>query len=396
VTPAGSGGTGGSGGSGGSQVPDTTACTTLLNKILADQQAVSAAQATVSADETALTAAVNNLAAQAQSGSGSTGASNGSGLSGGTGKSGTGSGGSSNSFSGSGRTSGGGGTVTAEQLVVDQATVDADTANAIVAAEALNQAKLVSPLAGTVAAINVSPGSTASTSSTAVTVIGPGNDQVSTTITDLQLKDVHIGSSASVTPDGRNAPVHGTVTAIGLLPVSSTSSSSSSSSSSRAGSNSSGSGSSSSSSSTSSSATYPVTISLDTAGLYSGSGADVSIVVNTVSNVLTVPTSALTSLGALHTVTVQSGGKARRQVVGIGASDPIHTQITSGLTEGERVALAQLNLPVPSSGSNTNLARLAGGGGFGGGGFNRAVAGGTGRAGRAGTSGVTVVPKAGG
>jgi multidrug efflux pump subunit AcrA (membrane-fusion protein) len=275
--------------------------------------------------------------------------------------------------------------VTAEQLVVDQATVDADTANAIVAAEALNQATIVSPLAGTVAAINVSPGTTASSSSTAVTVIGPGNDQVSTTITDLQLKEVHIGSDVSVIPDGSNTPVHGTVTAIGLLPVSSTSSSSSSSSS-RTGSNSTSS-SSSSSSSTSSSATYPVTISLDIGGLYSGSGADVSIVVKKLSNVLAVPTSAVTSLGTLHTVTVQSGGKAKRQLVVVGASDPSYTQITSGVTSGEHVALAQVNLPVPSSGSNTNLARLAGGGGVGRGAFTRT---GTGAGtGRTGTTGAT-------
>ncbi len=303
---------GGSGGSGGGHVPDTTACTDLLNKILADQQAVTAAQTTVSNDEMALTSAVNALAAQAKSGSGSSGGSTGSGSSGGssTSRSGTGSfgnPGSSSSFSGSGRTSsGGGGTaVTAEQLVVDQATVDADAANAIVAAEALNQATLVSPLAGTVAAINISPGTSAGASSTAITVIGPGADQVSTTITDLQLKEVHLGSDATVIPDGSTTSVHGTVTAIGLLPVSSTTSSSSS---------------------TSSSATYPVTISLDTSGLYSGSGADVSIVVKKLSHVLAVPTSAVTSLGALHTVTVQSGGQAKRQIVVVGAADPSHTQ----------------------------------------------------------------------
>jgi HlyD family secretion protein len=358
----------------GAQVPDTTACTDLLNKILADQQAVTAAQTTVSNDETALTTAVNTLAAQAKTGSGPTSGSNGGSS---TSRSDSGSTGSSNSFSGTGRTSSGGGgggtTVTAEQLVVDQATVDADAANAIVAAEALNQATLVSPLSGTVAAINISPGTTASASTTAITVIGPGADQVSTTITDLQLKEVHLGSDASVIPDGSTTPVHGTVTAIGLLPVSSTSSSSSSRTS--------------SSSSTSSSATYPVTISLDTSGLYSGSGADVSIVVKKLSNVLAVPTSAVTGLGALHTVMVQSGGKAKRQIVVVGASDASYTQITSGLTSGERVALAQVNLPVPSSGSTTNLARLAGGGGVGRGTFTRGGAGGTGTTGATRTGG---------
>ena len=291
----------------------------------------------------------------------------------------------------SGRTSSGGGgagggtTVTADQLVVDQATVDADTFNTFVDAEALNQATLISPIAGTVAAVSVSPGSTAGTSSAAVTVIGPGVDQVSTTVSDLDLKEIHVGSDASVTTDSSNTALHGTVTAIGLLPVSTSSSSSSSSSSSRGGAAAAASSSSSSASSTSSSATYPVTISLDTGGLYSGSGADVSIVVKKLTNVLAVPTSAVTALGTLHTVTLQSGGKAVRRLVVVGASDATFTQITSGLTQGQHVALAQLNLPVPSSGS-TNLARLAGGGGIGRTGFGRT---GTAGAGRTATAGAT-------
>jgi hypothetical protein len=129
-----------------------------------------------------------------------------------------------------------------------------------------------------------------------------------------------------------------------------------------------------------------VTISLDTGGLYSGSGADVSIVVKQLSGVTAVPTSAVTTLGTLHTVTVQSGGKAVRRVVVVGASDATFTQITSGLTTGEHIALAQVNLPVPSTGSNTNLARLAGGGGTGRAGFTGAGGGG---AGRTGTTGAT-------
>ncbi len=380
----------GSGSGSGSQVPDTSPCTSLLNKILADQQAVTAAQTVVSNDETALTSAVNNLVTASKSsgstgnGSGSSGGSSGGRSSSGSGSTSGGSGSSFSSSSGSGRTSGSGGggtTVTAEQLVLDQATVDADGANAIVAAEAVNQATLVSPLAGTVAAVNVSPGSTAGTSSAAVTVIGPGADEVSTTVSDLDLKEIHVGSDASVTTDSSNTPLHGTVTAIGLLPVSTGTSSSSSSSSSGRGATASAAGSSSSSTSstaTTSSATYPVTISLDTGGLYSGSGADVSIVVKKLTGVLAVPTSAVTTLGALHTVTLQSGGKASRHVVVVGASDPTFTQITSGLSQGQHVALAQVNLPVPSSGSTTNLARLAGGGG------------GTGRAfTRTGTTGTT-------
>ncbi len=61
---------------------------------------------------------------------------------------------------------------------------------------------------------------------------------------------------------------------------------------------------------------------------------------------------------------MQSGGKAKRQVIGVGASDASYTQVTSGLAQGEHVALAQINATLPSSGTNRSLARLAGGGGF--------------------------------
>jgi trimeric autotransporter adhesin len=383
--------------------PDTSVCTGLLDKVVADQQSVAAAQSTLATDETALTTAVT--AALAQTGTGPTstpsptptptpaatpsggprGSSGGSqGSFGGSGFSSSGNGGGSES---SGRSGGGGGTyVTAGQLVVDQATVDADAANVTVAEQALKQATLVSPLAGTVAAVAVKPGSTVSARTSAVTVIGPGNDQVTTTVSDLNLDKVKLGESATVVPDGSSTPVSGTVTAIGLLPVSSTTSSAGASAAS--GSSSSSSGSSTSSTATSS-ATYPVTVSLAVGGLYSGSGANVSIVVKRSSRVLTVPTSAVTSIGTRHVVTAIRNGKPATTAVEIGATDAQHTQITSGLKAGQRVALARLDASLPSSsGTLTNRGGFAGVGGAGGAGFGGSGAGfggsGAGRAGRTG------------
>ena len=81
----------GSGVGSGVQVPDTSQCTTLLNKILADQQAVTAAQTTVSNDETALTAAVNNLLTAGKSGGSTGGSTSGGRSSGGSGSSSSGS-----------------------------------------------------------------------------------------------------------------------------------------------------------------------------------------------------------------------------------------------------------------------------------------------------------------
>ena len=313
----------------------------------------------VSADETALTTAVAKLVAQAKSagsqGSGSQSA--------GSGQSGTGSSRSGSTGTGSsgassaGRGSGGGTAVTAADLVVDQATVDADGDGVVVAQQALKQATLVSPLAGQVAEISVTPGSSISAQSAAVTVIGPGVDEVTTTVSDLNLDKVHVGATATVTPDGSDSPVQGTVTAIGLLPVSTSASSSSSGGGTRsasAASSSASSTSTSTSTSTSSSATYPVTITLATSGLYSGSGADVAILIKRSSSVLTVPTSAVTTIGTRHTVTVLQKGKAMRKLVVIGATDATRTQITSGLAKGDQVVLAQLNLAVRPAAARTS------------------------------------------
>jgi hypothetical protein len=117
-----------------------------------------------------------------------------------------------------------------------------------------------------------------------------------------------------------------------------------------------------------------VTIGLPVGGLYAGSGANVSIVVKQSSHVLTVPTSAVTSLGSRHFVTTESNGKPTRTIVEVGAQDAIRTQISSGLKPGQRVALAQLNQPLPSSsGTLTNRGGFAGigGAGFGGAGTGR-------------------------
>jgi multidrug efflux pump subunit AcrA (membrane-fusion protein) len=365
---------------GGTAVPDGSSCTNLLSQALTDQQSVSAAQSTVSSDETALTNAVAALEAAGGStpvpkpgptptptptpsttpstggssrrSGGSTGAEGFGGSSSSDFGSGTFGSGSSNRGGGGG---GGGTYVTAQQLVVDQATVDADAADVTVAEQALKQATVVSPLNGTVAAVAIAPGGSVSARTAAVTVIGHGQDEVTTTVGDLQLDQVTIGERATVLPDGSSRPIQGRVTAIGLLPVTSATSSPATNS-----------GATSSASSATTSATYPVTIGLPVGGLFSGSGANVSIIVKQTSHVLTVPTSAVTTLGTRRIVMTESKGKPTRTIVQVGAVDAIRTEITSGLKSGDKVALARLNEPLPSSsGTLTNRGGFAGAGGAG-------------------------------
>ena len=96
----------------------------------------------------------------------------------------------------------------------------------------------------------------------------------------------------------------------------------------------------------------------------------------------TVPTSAVESLGAFSLVTVLKAGKAVNVRVTVGASGPVLTQISSGLSVGEQVVLANISTPLPTN-SNPFAARglTGGGGGFiavtGGGGGGRTGGGGT-------------------
>ena len=205
----------------------------------------------------------------------------------------------------------------------------------------------------------------ASAGTNAITVIGPGAEEVNTTVTVGSVDLVKVGPSARVNVGGIGTALTGKVTAIGVLTGTS-----------------------------GSTTTYPVTVLLDPTAqkLFDGAGAAVAITVSSVSGVLTVPSSAVHSLGTtLHTVTVLADGKATATRVGLGAVGMNRTQITSGLKAGEAVVLARLDAALPTStttnrtlrgtGITTNGGGLTGGGLTGGG-----LTGGTGGA-TGGTSG---------
>jgi multidrug efflux pump subunit AcrA (membrane-fusion protein) len=224
---------------------------------------------------------------------------------------------------------------TPEQLAADQAQIDAAQAQLTLAQQSMRQATLVSPITGTVAAVGVTAGKAVSASSTSsvITVIGSGQEQVSTTIGLSDIDTVKVGQHVSVSVDGLSAPVTGRVASIGLL-----------------------------SSTSGSSATYPVTILLSPAPttLFEGSGASVTIDVASVTGVLTVPSSAVRTLGATHTVTVLTKGKPVLTRVTVGAVGPDRTQIVSGLKAGQQVVLATLKTPIPSSNTTSNTTRRFG------------------------------------
>jgi hypothetical protein len=94
-----------------------------------------------------------------------------------------------------------------------------------------------------------------------------------------------------------------------------------------------------------------------------GGATSVSIAVKNVTNVITVPNSALSN----GSVTVLNAGKATRTRVQTGITGALVTEVTSGLRVGQQVVLADLSQALPT---NSTTTPRFGNGGFGGpGGF---------------------------
>jgi multidrug efflux pump subunit AcrA (membrane-fusion protein) len=166
------------------------------------------------------------------------------------------------------------------------------------------------------------------------------------------VSEVRVGDQVQLTLTGAATPIYGTVSSIGIVATVN-----------------------------SGVASFPVVITVtgDPAGLYSGMSANTSIIVLERANVLTLPSSAVHTLGTASFVYELKGTKEVEHTVGVGAVGTTLTQITSGLKSGQEVVLANLSLPL-STGSSTSVGLGSftrgglggsglGGGGFGGGGL---------------------------
>jgi multidrug efflux pump subunit AcrA (membrane-fusion protein) len=118
-------------------------------------------------------------------------------------------------------------------------------------------------------------------------------------------------------------------------------------------------------------ATFPVTVQITGThpSLRDGMSATVTVVINEVVGVLTVPTSAVHTNGTTSTVQVLKNGVATAVTVTVGAADSSLTQITSGLSAGDTVVIATVTSTVPTTSSSSGAARRGLTGGAGGGGF---------------------------
>jgi len=184
-----------------------------------------------------------------------------------------------------------------------------------------------------------------SSSSAQVVVISTDSYVVNATVDDTEVGSVQAGDQAQIVPDGATTPVYGTVSSVGLI-----------------------------ASTTSGVATYPVTISVtgNPGGLYPGASATVTLIVKQLNNATTVPTAALhyTSTGA--DVYEMVNGREVAVPVTVGMTSDGETQIVSGLSVGTKVVVQGLR--AGGTGATTGGTGRGTRGGFGGegGGFGGA------------------------
>ena len=244
-------------------------------------------------------------------------------------------------------------TNSAQELASDQASIDSADASLIDAQQDMADAVLVSPIAGTVASVDLTVGQSVTAGSTtdAIMVINPGSFQFTGSLTSAQSTEVHVGDSAVVTVDGTTGSFLAKVAQVGPVDASG------------------------------SSFTYPVVVALPAGshGIAAGSAAQANIVLQQVSDVLAVPTSAVNTArsGESYVIVLASGNEERKKV-SVGVVGAIYTQITKGIAEGQSVVLADLGTPVPSSSTTTRTFGGfggLGGGSFGGGSFVQRVGG---------------------
>jgi multidrug efflux pump subunit AcrA (membrane-fusion protein) len=207
---------------------------------------------------------------------------------------------------------------------------------------------------GAAAADASSSSSSSSSSSDGIEVVSTGRFTVSADVDDTEINDVKDGQAVTITPTESETTVSGKVTSVGLVATDSSDVSD-----------------------------FPVTISVTGVqkSLYAGASATASIIVKDLKNVLEVPTAAISYASGNPTVTVSANGKKTTRTVTTGATLDDETQITSGLTAGQKVVETVIKFK-----AGAGARSLFGGTGSGTrtGGF-----GGFGRTGRTGTGGGT-------
>jgi RND family efflux transporter MFP subunit len=207
----------------------------------------------------------------------------------------------------------------------------------------IKAATLIAPIDGVVSTVNVVAGLDAPSGN--AIVVSSRTYDVTASVVESDLASVKVGQKVAITVSAVNASLTGTVASIALAP--------------------------STTSGSSSVVSYPVTVSIDgtNASLRAGMSANVSITVAQATNVLVVPTSALSGSNGNYVVRVLGANNtASAAPVEVGLVTTSGAEITSGLAEGQTVVTGTVSSQTTTPATTNN--RGGGlGGGFGGGGF---------------------------
>jgi multidrug efflux pump subunit AcrA (membrane-fusion protein) len=226
------------------------------------------------------------------------------------------------------------------------------------AEEDLKSATIRSTMTGTVASVDISVGdqvsgtsstssgagnsggssaTTSSSSSAEIVVIGTSTWKVEGTVGATDLSNIKTGQAAAVTVD--STEMAGTVSSVGIVSTTTDSDGA---------------------------AAFPVVINITGAqkNLYSGTTASAVVTTGTYADVLTVSTAAITGKGQTTVVTkIATDGSTSVVEVAVGRTFGDLTEITKGLSEGDKVQITVK----PTSSSSSSGSSGTGGGLFGGG-----------------------------
>ena len=159
-------------------------------------------------------------------------------------------------------------------------------------------------------------------------MIGTDSYIVNTTVDDTEIGQIATGDQVDITPTGSTTPVYGTVGSISLI-----------------------------GSQTSDVTTFPVVVDVtgNPTGLYAGASADVSIIVKQLNDVTEVPTGAISygTNGQATVTQVTSGGAHVVKDVTVGAAENGETQVTGGVSAGDKVLEKEITFKAPGGGAGS-------------------------------------------
>jgi multidrug efflux pump subunit AcrA (membrane-fusion protein) len=219
------------------------------------------------------------------------------------------------------------------QRASDRASLASAESDLDAAQDALDAATMTAPFSGTISKVGYEVGDQAgssgsgngSDSAPAITLISPRSLQVDANVSAADVSQLKKGMQVEITPTGGGEAVYGTVSEVGVIATASDSGA----------------------------AQFPVTV--DVTGrptaLYAGSTASLAITVKQATDVLAVNTQALHTDGDQTYVYVIDGTKRTKQVITVGETYGMQTEVLTGLNEGDVVELISFSAP---SGNGNN------------------------------------------